>query len=123
MARQKSLDLLDDDGLAVYVVWLPVLPGDDRQAAEKATAEIDDPRARHFWAADQTLGLAFGRTLPLPLARDLAWDIYLTFPAAARFEERVPAPERWFHQLGMDERYLGDGAGLTGALLDLLDAD
>ena len=123
MVSENTLAKLDDQNLAVYVVWVKVMAADSQAAAMQSRSEVKDPRARHFWSADLTLAKAFGRTLTLPLARDLAWDVYLAFSPNTAFGEVVPAPEQWFHQLGLDERHLGDGSRLTSSLLDLLDAD
>ena len=87
--------------LRVYVVWLPVL---SRMS----------PEAR--------LGEHYTRALALPMD-DPAWDVYLVFGPAARWEKAPPAPAAWMHQLGAGprEKHL-DAKKLAETLRGLLPA-
>ena len=115
------LEKVSSKDLVVHVIWTPVLQADDEMAAREAVSLIADSRAIHYWDADQSLGLAYGRDLELPRGRELAWDIYFAYAAGVTWEERVPMPNDWVHQLGRDERHLGDGAGLRAAVESLLE--
>jgi len=118
VVSERVLDELPDEQLAVYVVWMPVLASDDRDAALESRSLVSDPRARHFWDLDQSLGRALGRSLDLPRGGNLAWDMYLVFEPEATWGDAPPEPTFWNHQLGFDDRSLGDGSALREALED-----
>ena len=91
--------------LRVYVVWLGVLsrlsPEALAGAARSASRRINDPRVRHYLDPGYAVATPY-RTI-LGLARqgdDPAWDAFLLFDRAARWEEQPPAPADWMHQLG-----------------------
>lgn len=98
-------------GLRAYVVWVPILDGDDRRAASAAAARW--PAARHFWDEGGHLSRAVGRLLGVP--RDgRAWDVYLVYPRAARWTAGgPPRPAAWLHQL----------AGVDPAVAPVLDGE
>ncbi len=116
MVADNVLAKVSGDNLAVHVVWMPVLPNDDHDAAVEYRSLIADPRAVHYWNGDQVLGQVYGRTVRLPGGRDLAWDIYFLFDAGIVWEAEAPMPSDWFHRLGQDEKHLGEGDGLYAAL-------
>lgn len=116
MVAENVLSKVDDKNLEVYVVWMPVLAVDDREAALRARAIVDDDRVRHFWDLDQSLGRAYGRSIELPRGGDLAWDMYLVFNPNARWGSALPIPSVWNHQLGFDSRHLGDGSAIREAI-------
>lgn len=120
MVVDSVLEKIPSEDLAVHVVWTPVLQADDFESARQAASLIPDPRAIHYWDEDQSLGLAYGRELELPRGRELAWDIYFAYAAGVEWGEHVPPPGDWAHQLGRDERHLGDGSGLRAAVEALL---
>jgi len=117
---QEMLAKIPSDRVSVHVVWTPVVPGDDLEAAKEARGLISDPRAVHYWDPEQHLGLAYGTAVELPRGRELAWDIYFAFEPGVKWENRVPAPKEWVHQLGMDDRRLADGARLQASVEGLL---
>ena len=112
MVADKVLNALDSENLVMHVVWTPVLQNDNFASSVKAQFEIKDSRARHYWDGEGRLGTAYGKLLPLPRGRTFAWDIYFAYEPGVSWEERPPAPSEWSHQLGRDERSLGDGTRL-----------
>ncbi len=122
MVQENILEQIDDDRLRVHVVWMPVLGGDDRAAAEKAPELITDSRATHYWNGDQSLGIVYGKTVELPRGRDLAWDIYFVFDTGVEWGAQAPLPTDWAHRLGQDQRHLEDGRRLRQAIEALLEA-
>ncbi len=64
-----------------------MLPGDDRAAADAASAAFDAPQ---FWDGDRKLGAAVARSLGVD--DWIAWDIYLFYPPGARWDDHLPAP-------------------------------
>ena len=93
------LEAIEDPSLRVYVVWVPVLPADQRTPAQEACSLASDKRAAHFWDAEGALPRTFSDVLNLPSGCP-AWDVYLTYPPGIRWEEGPPAPPYWQHQLG-----------------------
>ena len=86
--------------LRALVVWVPILPDDDADAAARAAARCAEPRVSHYWDPDRALGEALGKALALPPREGretgVAWDVYLLFGRGARWGA---APAFWMHQL------------------------
>jgi len=117
------LSKLDSDDLTVHVIWTPVVPGDSYDAAVQAQAIVDDPRARHYWDADRSLGIAFKDFVTLPEGNDsLAWDIYFVYEPGTRWDGGPPVPADWWHQLAFNDRFLADGEGLRESLQDVVES-
>jgi hypothetical protein len=107
VAQRHVLDRIAAPNLRVYVVWEPVHDGDNRQAAEAATALMADPRLTHFWAEDLRLAEAF--KAPLGLRKSVAWDVAMLFSPGA-WREPVPTPvhvEHVLDELPPDQRLNG----------------
>jgi hypothetical protein len=106
------LNEIDDDRLAIHVVWTPVLASDRETSVDEARKIFEgDDRVEQYWDGGQWLGKAYGRIMELPRGRDLAWDIYFIFDDGVTWADSLPPPTDWQHQLGMDDRYL-NGARL-----------
>lgn len=121
MVQEKVLDVIDSEDVSAHIVWMPVLRGDNFDAAERAPKLIPDVRARHYWDGDQDIGKLYGRIVELPIGRELAWDIYFVFEPGVVWDEVAPVPTDWAHQLGRDERLLEEGDGLYAAVKKLVD--
>jgi len=117
---KNVLEPLAGKELAVHVVWAPVLGSDNFEAGQRAHTLLPDPRVKFYWDGDKDLGLAYGETVELPRGRELAWDIYFAFAPDVVWNESVPEPTHWAHQLGQDDRRLGDGRPLRAAVETLL---
>ncbi len=91
------LQTFPDAPITALFVWLPMLPQDSAAAAAEAARTYDDPRARHFYDPQRVTGQAIASVLGG--AGRVAWDTYLVYPAGARWDRAVPAPEVWTHQL------------------------
>jgi hypothetical protein len=119
VVQEKVLRKIDSEKLTIFVVWLPVLPGDSRERATKAMKVLTDKRAQHFWDSRTEVGKAFAAHIPLPQGQKLAvaWDYYALFEAGAKWKDSPPAPAEWMHQLAdlMPERQL-DGDKLRQAV-------
>lgn len=96
------MDKIDDPSLRAYVVWVPMSRGLERDVP-KATKEVWDPRARHYWDGDGQLIASYrdvlgGFTEPV-------WDTYLLYGPDATWDgARPPAPGYWMHQLGSERK-------------------
>jgi hypothetical protein len=91
----------------VYVVWVPMSRGLERDVAQ-ATKEVWDPRARHYWDGDGQLIASYrdvlsGYTEPV-------WDTYVLYGKDARWGSATPpAPAYWMHQLGSARKPRANG--------------
>lgn len=110
MVAEEVVAKTTSDGLAVHVVWLPMLQNDTKASAVEARSLLPD--ATHYWSEDQNIGLAFGEAIALPNDRKVAWDIYFIYPRGVAWNDEIPLPSEWCHQLGRDERHLRDGSQL-----------
>lgn len=102
------IDRHGDRAFDVFVVWVPVLKADDRQAAAAAAQIFDGVRTRQFWDGDLALARAMRKPLAI-LFSPVAWDVYCFYDHSARFGGEEPAPLDWVHQLhgAPRERYRG----------------
>lgn len=95
------LNKIGDPALKTFVVWVPMSRGMERDVP-KATMEVSDERALHFWDADGRLVRGYRDVLKM---NEPAWDIYLLYLGDAKWaDERPPVPAYWMHQLGSKRR-------------------
>lgn len=96
------LEKLPDPDVRVYVVWVPMSRGMERDVPN-ASRQISDPRARHYW--DGHGQLIAGYRSVLGGFNEPVWDTYVLYGKDARWDtERPPAPAYWMHQLGSAKR-------------------
>jgi hypothetical protein len=73
----------------------------------KASREMPDPRASHYWDGDSLLGRGYRKTLGIT---EDAWDIFVLYGPEATWEGAdPPAPAFWMHQLGSARKPRVDG--------------
>lgn len=82
-----------------FVVWTPMVEGDDKPAADAQKERLDkDPRLLGTWDPDRTLGRLLAPVLAL--SGRFAWDVYLVYGADAEWSgDAPPVPAVWMHQL------------------------
>jgi copper chaperone CopZ len=97
---QKVLRNISDDRLRAYIIWLPILWGDNRASAEARSGEFTDPRVTYFWDGNHVTGKAWQRALSLS---GIVWDVYFLYGAAVRWETEPTVPNFWMHQLSVAE--------------------
>jgi hypothetical protein len=104
--REGILARFPDAKIAVEIVWVDILPGDDAETAQKASRLFDDPRVSQMHDAALATSGVFVDGL---IERPPAWDMYLFFPPRERWESAPPQPVDWLHQLsggrGAPERF------------------
>ena len=84
--------------LKAYAVWEPILRTDNLRAARKATSILSDSRVRHYWVEGQGVAKLFQPALGL--RDEVAWDVYLVYPAGVEWSaSRPPKPAYYMHQL------------------------
>jgi len=104
---------IDSDNVRIYVVWVPMFRGRESDVP-KATKEVLDGRAMHFWDGHSQLVSGYRQTLGF---NEPAWDIFLLYGPETRWEgDRPPLPEFWMHQLGSRRSPRVKGPYLDAAL-------
>jgi hypothetical protein len=84
-----------------HLIWTPMLPADNLDAAMAQESLFQDNRVAHYWDGGRALGMLASQILDL--ADPIAWDVYLLYPAAVTWHgESMPAPGFLMHQ--QDER-------------------
>ena len=120
---QQLFETFDDKNLRGLITWLPMLEGDDAEAARRQSELVQEGRVSKGWDAERRIGDLFAQTLGL---RSTAWDVYLLYPPGVRWDEsEPPQPAFWMHQLPgaveADSRLLLNADRLAGELRRLLD--
>jgi len=125
--QKQVLETIPNNGLAVYVVWLPVLNFQDeptlQRNGQKESARVSDSRATHYIDPSGFAGKQYSPILNIPY-HGPAWDVYLAFGADVRWEDRPPTPTGWMHQGGdgMDRSRRLDGRKFAQEIQKLLAA-
>ncbi len=108
VVQQHVLSKIDDQSMAVFAVWQPMLKTDAEGVARRSTALLPDARVAHFWDDRKSAGRLFRQ--PVGLTKGLAWDLYLVYGRDAIWTASGPShPLAWMHQLRgrlPDERLL-----------------
>jgi hypothetical protein len=115
----KTLKKVTDDRVKAYVVWLPIFGGDFRGEARKLSNKFPDKRVSYYIDAESLTGDLWERVLKT--GRSIAWDVYLLYGGAARWEEEPRLPDFWMHQLdGVTKAPRLDEAVFTAKLKSML---
>lgn len=119
VVARHVLQKIDHEDLRLYMVWLPILDDDDREAAQRSANRILDPRVTHYWGSDQELTRAF--KAPLGLEEGKAWDIFVLYDDDAAWADEVPSPFSFMHQrLPLPEERTLDARELAREVRSLL---
>jgi hypothetical protein len=105
--------------LQALVIWIPMLPGDNPTTTLQAAATYDHPRIAMFADPERLAG----RHIAARLGGDgwIAWDCYLLYPSGVVWEDDLPLPSHWYHQLdrqSVHPTHQRCGSALLPALLD-----
>jgi hypothetical protein len=93
----KTLQDVRDDRIRAYIVWVPQYGGDIQGEANKLSRSFRDKRVSYFLDMEDFSGKFWEQALTLDR---IAWDVYLLYGPAARWETELEAPDFWMHQLG-----------------------
>ncbi len=93
---QKVLKAIPDERLRVYIIWLPMFPGDSRKWAQTRSDEFSDKRVSYYWDGEKIAGKAWQKTLG---TKREAWDVYLLYGAGSQWDKEPATPDFWMHQL------------------------
>ena len=115
---QKVLSQIEDENLAVFLVWIPAIRTDNFEASLQSRNLVPDQRVKHFYDESQALGNALAPVLGTRMR--MAWDVYVAYPKSESWEGAPPKPADWLHQKSGEEpkRYLEEEK--LKALLDSL---
>ena len=93
---------LDDPAVRVYVVWVPMNRGLERDVPH-ATKEVWDARAKHYWDGDGQLIASYRNVLGG--YNEPVWDTYVLYDKGTTWEgDAPPKPAFWMHQLGSERK-------------------
>jgi hypothetical protein len=123
--KQELVERYSSDSLTVFIVWSPMMPGDNEDAAREAAAMFDKANVTQFYDASRGVGNAFRHdvfpdayekafaSLPpdhwlresMPqmksrYATSPEWDIYMFFDGDAEWKRVPPHPTRFVRHLG-----------------------
>jgi hypothetical protein len=112
--------------ISVSMVWINMLPLDNKLAAHVQAQTMRDPRVCHFHDPKKRVGQAIARSLGGQ--DEVGWDIYLFFRSGVEWNDSPPPPAWWAHQLfgssWADQAHYHHGDDLFGqlrqAMADLL---
>lgn len=91
---------MDAKELEGFSIWLPIMDGDNVEAAQAQAGSFPDGRVKHSWDSERRFGALFAKTLKL---KGIAWDVYLLYePGVTWTEDEPPEPTFWMHQLPVD---------------------
>ncbi len=71
-------------------------PGDTLETATIASKGFND-RVTQFYDPNQRSGKLIAKGLPL--VAEIAWDIYLFYGQEKSWDDTIPLPKEWMHQL------------------------
>ena len=87
----------------MYVVWVPWNRALERDVP-KATKEIWDGRATHYWDAGGQLIESYRAVLG-GFVDEPVWDTFVLYGPDTKWDgDRPPVPAFWMHQLGTAKR-------------------
>lgn len=98
---QTVLKNISNERLKAYIIWLPVLPTDNRNWAVKRTNEFSDSRVSYFWDGDQMTGKIWLRVLGIK--GPLSWDTYFLYDHKVHWADEPTVPSFWMHQLSYEK--------------------
>ncbi|MEM7482026.1 MAG: hypothetical protein AAF481_12695 [Acidobacteriota bacterium] len=96
LMQRHLMEKIAGDDLQIYVVWGPMLGGEERPDAVAATSYLHDTRATHFWTPEHDLAIAYSSLVGLS-EEEKAWDTFLLYGPDARWEGKPPAPATIMH--------------------------
>ena len=123
------------DGVAVYVIWMPMVFGDSQAAAQSAGQMFAARRVSQYYDPHRRLGRACTSEAFRDCLRDALratprdnatyetieaasnspddhplWDAVLYYPPGVEWHDRLPMPSRWSKQV----EFFGGQAEITG---------
>ena len=123
-AVQKSvIEKMTEKNVSVIIVWTNMLKTDDQENAYKAASMFKDGKIVQFFDAENKFGDMVAKRLN-PKG-EKAWDIYLFYDKETEWNQTIPRPFDYAHQLNTLYHPWADttkyfcGNGLTKRLNDI----
>jgi hypothetical protein len=91
-----------DPRVRLYLVLGPMEEEDTEAGARQVTVNVPDPRAMHFWTADDVLADTWAQVLGV-VDDETGYDLYMIFPPGVRWDDEPPvAPYfMWVEKQGL----------------------
>jgi hypothetical protein len=83
--------------IAVMIVWIDMLAEDNEESAKSSAGIFQGEKVQQFHDPNRLLGKMIAESSGARNA--IAWDVYLFFDKETEWEEDLPAPLDWAHQL------------------------
>lgn len=122
MVRKSLGEKFPDEDIEFFIVYIPMLGSDNREAAVDSLDDWEDPRYKIYWDGEREIGRAYGKTLEMTNSRAIAWDVYFLYDGDAKWKDGAPKPTYWMHQLSpFDRSNKLDGDKLQSEFKKILD--
>jgi mercuric ion transport protein len=95
--QQAVIEQMAEKDIEVIIVWTNMLKSDDKENAYKAASMFKDPAIVQYFDAKNEFGNLVARRLN-PDGKK-AWDIYMFFDKDVKWNENLPRPFDYAHQL------------------------
>ena len=101
--EKSIIQKMKDKNIGVIIVWTNMLKSDDQTTAQYAASLFDGKGVTQFFDSENKFGDIVARTIH-PTG-EKAWDIYLFFDGEAQWNQKLPRPFEYVHQLGPDKEW------------------
>ena len=95
--QEAIIDGFPQADISVSLVWIRMLPLDNKATARYRALNLRDPRIRHFFDPHKRVGKAVAQAFGAP--GKVAWDMYMFFSAGVEWVSLPPLPAVYVHQL------------------------
>lgn len=95
--QQAVIENMAEKNIEVIIVWTNMLKSDDKENAYKAASMFKDPAITQYFDAQNEFGDLVARRLNPKGSK--AWDIYMFFDKDVKWNESLPRPFDYAHQL------------------------
>lgn len=95
--QEAIIDGFPQADISVSLVWIRMLPLDNKATARYRALNLRDARIRHFFDPHKRVGKAVAQAFGAP--GKVAWDMYMFFPAGVEWVSLPPLPAVYAHQL------------------------
>lgn len=89
----------------VFVVWAPSYTTDNTGFAETGAKIFKDKRVKQYWDQKVEVSGGYGKLIPLPRDAPLAYDVYFYFAKNQVWEDTLPMPKEYMHQVFDDGKW------------------
>ena len=95
--HKSVIEQMKNKDISVMIVWTNMLKTDDKENAYKAASMFKDPSIVQYFDAENKVGDLVAQRLNAKGAK--AWDIYMFFDKDIDWNETIPRPFDYAHQL------------------------